>query len=308
MKNIFVEHDIAACKRLWEQFSPDKTIYDDWDFRHIFYNPFQYPLHFIHWDEGGEAKILLALQWNTDRKFFEFFGGSYMEENKIFFKDSFQKHIPALFSSIEKPIYLSEVTSNNPFTEELPITDYKYFLHLKKYDDVNDFLSKHFKGESLKKIRSQMKKIESLPVIVKENINDNVEFMFQTNKENFGKDSTFHKPHREAIFRELLNRSKFTVQLLSFCVEDELQAVTFSIHYKNTYIGMNSGTKKTAYPNLGKYAILEKIRRAMSLKCEIYDASVTDCNWKEKWKFEKLPQRTLNTSSEPTESFVVCEA
>ena len=75
---IFCIKDIEKAKIIWEQLTPNKSMYDTWEFRYLSYQLSLYQLYFYTAYENNEPVALLPLQLNTDKGYIEFFGGGIM--------------------------------------------------------------------------------------------------------------------------------------------------------------------------------------------------------------------------------------
>jgi len=276
-------------KKVWTELSPDKVLCDNWDFRYCFYKYFNYPLHFYIGLDNGEIVGLLPLQYNKDTEYLEFFGGGYMRDNCVFIKPGYKECIPQFYSAISQNITLKNITGNDPYTTSLHTNKYKYVADFSDIKDIEDYFSKRFKAKKVKKIKKIVKTIESLnPTIVEDNYHD-LDLLIEINKINFGKESTFNKPYRWEIFHDLL-KLNFEVHILTFIINDNKEAVSFSIKYKDTYVGISSGTRKNNIMNIGTYINYKKICKAIQSKAKYYDAGLHDAGWKEKWRMKKIPQ------------------
>src|SRR3989344_9188149 len=94
--------DLSQAKAIWQQLSPQKTLWDDWDFRYCFYKYYNWELFFYTGYLDGQIIGVLTLQYNPEKKFLEFFCGNYMEENKILVKKDCQQFIPDFYKQVDK--------------------------------------------------------------------------------------------------------------------------------------------------------------------------------------------------------------
>ncbi len=283
--------NLEECKIAWQALTPDNNIYDNWDFRALFHKYHQKRLHFVAgYINNAELIGLLPLQFNDEVKYFEFFGGNYMEDNKVFIKPGFEDVISEFYKNINGPAKLEYITGNDSYTSQLPVQDYKFVLPLdglKTYVDYLDkFVASHEQNKKMQKIvrRTEKEKIE----IIKNNFSD-IEILFDYNKQNFGGGSAFvDRPYQKEIFRDLL-KLPHHVALLTFKVNDNVEAVSLAIIYKGVHEGFNTGITRNV-TNLSAYVTLKKIQYAIDNGAHTFDAFVGDYGWKEKWGFLKIPQ------------------
>lgn len=281
--------NLEEAKNAWGKLSPDKTICDNWDFNYCTYKYFNYPLYFYVGYNNGEMVGLLPLQYNEDKKYLEFFSGGFMRDNRIFIKQDHKECIPQFYNAITKTARLTRIVGEDPFTKSLDIYKYKYIADLSQAKDSDDYLVKKFSKGSRYKVRKKINSIQQMESKIIENDYNDLDLMIELNKKNFGEKSSFNKPHRVEIFHDLL-KLNFDIHLLTFIVNGQKEAVSFSIKYKNIYAYIQTGTNKNNIPNLGTYNIYKNFENAIKIGAKYLDAGISDLGWKERWHLEKTPQ------------------
>lgn len=282
--------DEDRAKSIWNEFSPKENIYDDWDFRYCFYKYFRQPLRFYLGFYNGKAVGLMPLQYNNDKKYLEFFGGCFMEDNRIFIKPDYSDCIPQFYEALGQPARLEDIIGEDPFTKSLNVFEYKYVADFSGIKTLKDYLEKIFKARVIKKIQKRHDSVESMGVKIMVNRYEDLDAMIDLNLRAFGKESSFNKPHRREIFHDLL-KLDLDFHMMSFLIKGKLQAVTLSFKYKDWFVSLNSGMNKEEVKDISTYTILKKLGKAISLGSRMYDAGLEDLGWKESWHFEKIPQR-----------------
>jgi len=283
--------DLPQAKEIWQQFSPQETLWDDWDFRYCFYKYYNWELFFYTGYLNGEIIGVLPLQYNPEKQSLEFFGGKYMEENKVLIKNGCEHLVSDFYRQINQKAELEDISSQDPFTQSLPLQEYKYIYDLSGITTLEEFIDKYFDSDSRKKKRRLLK--EEVEIVY--NNFEDFDLMINLNIKNFGEESSFHFPFRKEIFHDLL-KLDYEPILLTSIIEGKKEAVSFAIKYKDKFISLNSGVNSTSFPWLEKYLILKKVAKAIELKCRIFDACVGNCGWKENWHLEKIPQFKFCTS------------
>ncbi|OGH68419.1 MAG: hypothetical protein A3I29_03245 [Candidatus Magasanikbacteria bacterium RIFCSPLOWO2_02_FULL_44_11] len=293
--------DLAAAQKIWESLSPHETIYDDWDFRNTFHAYHKKELFFIVGYQDTEAAGLLALQYNNDQNYFEFWGGSYMEDNRVMVKPGYENLIPEFYNfggTLGKPLRLEYIRGNDAYTTSLPFQDYKFVLPLKNFSDTNDYLDAVFSGESKKKLVKRLKKIDDLGVTIEEDNWADLELLINWNIAAFSDSAFIDRPFHKEIFRDLLKpHATFQARLLTFNIGGKKQAVTMGLVYNKTYASVNRGIDPEADKNVREYIHVKKVADALKLGGELFDAFVGDYGWKERWGCQKIPQHSFITSS-----------
>lgn len=282
--------DIQKAKDAWNEFSDGKNIYDNWDFRYCFYKYFAFPLSFYVASLDGAPIGLMPLQYNTEKKYFEFFGGCFMEDNRIFMKNGYESYIPKFYEMLDKPARLEDIIGEDPFTKSLDVFEYKYVADLSGIKTLDEYLEKIFKARMIKKIKKRYDAVDLMGVEIVENRFQDIGAMMDLNIKMFGAECSFLKPHRREIFRDLLELD-LEFHMLSFVIKGKLEAVSLAFKYRDTFVGINAGVNKEDYPDLSTYTILAKFKKAISLGSKKYDAGLEDLGWKENWHFEKVPER-----------------
>ena len=289
--------DLEKAKEYWNLLSPHKFIDDEWDFRYAFFKRLSYELHFIVAFDSEKPIALLPLQENNllglmppyypedDQPFLEFFGGDDTDDNNILGDNSLFRE---LTSQVKERAYLAPL---DPIFENFPNASWyenKYFVDITGYKSYEDFLVDKWGNSSRKKILQQIRKIEREHKIeiIYDNVDD-IELLAEFNIERFGERSSFSYKYRKEIFKDL---AKFyPVIMITMIIDGKKSAVSFGLHYKDAYVGMNAGVS-SEIPDLPKMLTLYQMGRAIELGCRIYDAGKGDSGWKENFKFEKIPQ------------------
>ncbi|GIW61979.1 MAG: hypothetical protein KatS3mg089_0831 [Patescibacteria group bacterium] len=287
--------NLNDAKHIWEILSPKKRIYDDWNFRFSYYKYFKYPLFFYTLFQNDMPVGLLPLQYNTNLKILEFFGGNYMEDNNIFTNPDqksmfYKKYLLRKFLQMSKYKVILDFMEEDIEGFHFQISDYKYELPLENLSSLNDYLTKYWKRKSRNNLKAQIKKLYNQKLIIRYDNFLDLEYMFELNIKKFGKESTLLFPHRIDFLKEIVRQ--FNSHLITISINSRKEAVGLSVLYNGIYIGLNSGTNPSIN-GLGKFLSLQKIEQAISLGAILYDARAGDLGWKEAFHFVKRPQYKL---------------
>jgi len=286
-----VETDLSQCQLLWEEFSPNESLFDLWDFRLAFWRGYQYQPYFITLSFQGEIISVLPLWFDKEDGQYTWFGGSWHDEN-IFFSKS-PKTIPLLLKLIPGKARLFCIRSQESFLET---DEEKYLLDLKNFSSLNDFwgILKKKKRYNLKR---DWKRIQALkPEII---INDfsHLETLFKLNINRFDgmilgdNKSTFLSKEKQKTFREVINLAKdYQVRMISTKINGKIVAVDLVALYKKTYYCLAGGCDVAGYSGLGSFANLQLIKDAIGLEnIDLIDFLQGDVNWKASWKLGTRP-------------------
>ncbi len=286
-------HDLETAQNFWQQLSPQKTIFDDWQFRYCFYKYEPYPLFFYAaFDSEFSVEkpvALLPLQLEP-QGYFKFFAEEPCEENRVFTKPGYEYLIPQLYQVLDQPTRFIDISGEDEFTIKLPLEDYKYVLPLADLNNFSDYMKKRLSVKKQRNWRSDLRKIDSQPLEIIYNNKADLENLFILNNRNFS-DSYLKLNHERQAWSDLLN--SYDCQLISIRVAGEVLAVSLAIVFNNIYFYLINGVDSKRISGLGKYLNKLNIEKAIELKTDYIDAGLGDCNWKIAWHFDSIPQYEL---------------
>jgi len=285
--------DPDQARQLWEQFSSNELLFDTWEFRNCFYKLDNFPLYFIVGYDQGAPVGLLGLQRNTEHNYLEFFGGSWMEDNKVLVKAGYEAAVPDFYAQIKEPAHLIAINSPDVFSQGLPLDDYKFQLDLTNYKTYWDFIEDKFNKKGQDTFRRKIKKIETNQIEVIENNNPDIEKLIEFNIKTFGDDSSFNNEKRKIVYRDFLNLS-FEKYLMTIKVNGVIQSVSLNLKHNGIMYYLNAGSNNEEIPNLGSYTLLIDIQKSIDTGCRIFDALMISYNWKERWHFNMVPYHKFN--------------
>lgn len=291
MSNLTFKHifNLSEAEAAWKTLSPNKVIYDDWDFRFAYYKYFNYPLNFIAGFDGDQMIGLLPLMWNTDKNEYDFFAGfGYMEDNAIYLKPGYE-HCKELFiKQIDKKANLEYMNESMSDIQGSLIHDYNYFIELQGMNTYEDFINTYLSSDGRKNLNSQIRKIRTNEIKIEKNNVSDIDLLEKWSKMRFGEQSSFNeRPHWNEFFKEIPQLYKS--EIITVSINGEKQGVGFVVYYKDICYGINSGYNPEI-KNLGKFITLLKIGAAIEQGCRIYDAGGSGAfGWKEDFKLKKRP-------------------
>lgn len=281
--------DIDTAKTLWDELSPGERLYDLWEFRYTFYKYFGYDIHFYVGYLDGKPVGLLPLQFNVDEGYLEPFGGSYMYDVQVFTSSEYYEYIPEFYKRLDLSTCITDIIGEDHFTQQLPFSSYKYIVPLNEFADVSEYLEKRFISKLRSNIRRRVKLSEQDHISIKKGEEADLDTLIEFNINTFGEKSSFHKPYRSEIFRDLLT-IRCKPKLLSFVRGTELIGVSFSLIYNGIYYYLNLGVNKTASPHLFTYITYKNLELAFELGCREFDAGMDSLGWKEEWGLDKISE------------------
>ncbi len=285
--------DLKEAESLWRALTPNATIFDEWDFRYSFYKHKPYPISFLAAEEEGgsgrrEAVGLLPLEYNESWGGWEFFAEEHCEESRPFIKAGREDIIPKLYEAASGLVKCDDISGDDEFTRSLPIEDYIYVLPLAGLNSWEDYLKARLSPKKQRNFRSDFRKVEAASPKIFYGRQADIDFLFKLNAAQFNDSYLQFKEDRDG-WRDLLSLP-FSWQIVGIEVSGSVQAASLSVLYKDNYLYLINGANKTAVPGLGKYLNKINLERAMELGAKHWDAGLGDCQWKEAWHLDKIPQ------------------
>jgi hypothetical protein len=282
-----IVNNIEECKSIWSQLVDIKTLYDNWDFRYAFYNS-KYPLNFVVAYNDDKPIGLLALQQNTDNDYLEFFGGNFMENNRIYAKENTAEVSNFLINTINSRVKLSSLIAESSYIKSFKFMDNTYDLDISQMNSLEDLLETNFRSHKRKNFRKILRDFEDVPHKIEFDRWDDLEKMMTLNMERFEEESAFNEyAHREA-FRTLMD-SELKVRIMTILINDIPENISLFVEFNDIFYAMMSGTNIELEYDLRKYSLLRKFEYAIENKFKTFDAGRNDCNWKENWHLTPHP-------------------
>ena len=131
MIKISCEKDPGKAKALWEEISPNESLYDRWDFRFAFWQTKPWPLSFYAAHDEGRLVALLPLQENTEAGYLEFLAADFMESNRIFCRPGYEGLAFDLVKATKQSLRLYDLVFETPPPTPWEIEDYTYYAELR---------------------------------------------------------------------------------------------------------------------------------------------------------------------------------
>lgn len=299
MFQIKIYQEIKECEKIWRYFSPNISLFDDWDFRYLFHKASDTEAELLVGLLDDQPIGLLPLQKNKDDTAArEFFGGNWMEDNRIFFKPDqanlFKQYTAAFYNNIPKPFHLVNIIQDNELLEDPKVQsqDNEYTLKLDGLTNYDDYLEQYWEGKSKRKIRKFTNNILTNDPIVKIGKEEDLERLFDLNIQRFAEESSYQSENRKKIFHQLFT-TELQIDILKIQIADEISAVSFSILYNHMYYCLSSGID-LKIENLSKYFNLIKIQRAIDLKAQAINFLTGDYGYKHRWFPHLIPAYSYN--------------
>ena len=300
---IKVERKIEKCYRLWEDFSPKNSIFNLWDFRYSWYQGWGYQPFFYTIYLGKRPLAVLPLWFNKNENRYEWFGGTWPEDNYFFVKD--EKFILPFFKISPKPIKLNAIVSQTGLLKwmgnYLENDSPKYIIFSSNYKKIDDFLMslkkkhRHHLRYYFKRYIKVVNKIEWVEGNQSQNINFLYKLSLRDYERRIGDESEYRKKERLKTFEMIYkNQGVYKIFSLYLWVDDYLAAYDILGLYKNKLYLLTGASDIQRFPGLGVFITYLELQKAWEMGVELIDCMQEDYNWKHKYftpqpmlKFEK---------------------
>lgn len=299
MIEIRVVEDLKTAEHLWREISPRQVIFDDWDFRCVFFKHEPHPLCFrAAYDvkDGQEELVGLMPLVDYGEVGIGIIAEEPSEENRVFIKPGHEDVVKLLYESLshkdqaeKNKIQFYDISGEDEYTKSLPLEDYKYVLPLAGLDNFVDFLKIRLAAKRRRSLEKELAAIANLNLEVVVNDFSDLENLFKLNVGNFVGESYLIKEEERAPWRELLEKP-FAWQLTSLRSHGKTIAVSLAVLYNGYWHYLLTGTSFKTYPGLGKYLTKVNIEAAIAAGANYFDAGLGDCGWKNLWHFDMIPQ------------------
>lgn len=300
-----IDSNIDSCEKLWNEFSPKNSLFQLWDFRLAWYQGFRYKPFFYSLYLDNKLKAVLPLWYNSLEKRYEWFGGTWPEDNLFFLSE--KKYLPLLLKISPSPIYLNaiDIDSFNPIINYKNFfnlrDDYpKYILDTKNLKTMDDYLYSLNK-KSRYQLRYFYKKFNDYQPELIILTGDQSKLLTKLKKlsiidfERKRDISEYRKPERMKAF-EMIYKNQKEYEILTFLVYIRNFLVVYDIvavYKKNFYI-LTGASDLQRFPGANSYITYIEIEYALKNGFQLIDCMQIDYNWKHKFfsskptlKFEK---------------------
>jgi len=308
--------DINYCFELWQEFNPQKTLFDTWEFRFAFYKGYQYQPYFLVLRNRTENLALLPLWYDIDQKRYTWFGSDWQEEVRFFAKDP--NYIPILLSAAPSPLSLNAIGQDSiesimgkiKFEKDYP----KYILDLEGFKNHEDYLMTLNKNRR-HDLRKDRRKIERQnPEIIFNNFAD-FDYLVELSKKRFqekGEETDWEDPRRVTTFREVMKLAgkSYQLRMITIKINEKITGVDLICLYEKTYYTLKCGYDVQNFSGIGNFMNLLEIDDALKSGMKKIDFLQNNYGWKSQY-FQSLPlfkyQRGIGLSDIKLRSFQLAD-
>lgn len=279
--------DIDSCAKIWMSSVEPVHFFDEWDYRMCFFDKDRFDPHFVVLDDDKSVARSVLPLWSHKRNgYLEFFGGEFMEFNRIIASD--RGSASRLLGNLDGDYWLAYMAPSEKRLADLSPCGSRFLLDLRKVGFSIDNYFDSFSGKHRKNLKNDIKRLAQQGFVVARNRLEDLDRMISLNVSRFGNDSFL----AESWFVDGLKRfvsaanTKGHLEMLSILIHGKPESVQIGMMYNKRYSVILGGNNMDI-PNIGKLMIIEHIKNAIRLKADIIDFLCTDSGWKRLWNLEE---------------------
>ncbi len=280
-----IYNNITECGRIWNQFSPNRNLFDIWEFRQCFYNREDHKPHFIVGKQNSEITGFIPLYYIKSLGKYTYFGGWFPERNSFFMKN--KKMLSMMLEHCPSNTSVEGISPEERAYYDFSEDEYTYFIDLKKYDYS---FEKYFGSFDKKKQKNFKRDLNSIP---KHNVHLNrlkdFKRLMELNLRQFEDDSIYADKNIKNSLQKMvrLAHRKGLLQMLSIEINKKIEAVDVGISLGERYYVVTGSSNNHKIPNIGKLLTTLDIKNAISRGARYVDFLASSDYWKMQWSFDK---------------------
>lgn len=288
-----IHFDLDRCAFLWNQFSPDDSLFNLWEFRLAWQQGFGYQPYFYTLYLGQKPVGLLPLWFNKREKRYEWFGGTWPEDNHFFVTD--EKFIPLLIKILPRPIFLNAIIGDNlsqDVLKELKNDSPKYVLETrgkKNIEEIFLMLEKKHRHH----LRYYYKRFSDLNPRIEIISGDQSRLLPQLKELSIidfeRKDQSEYRKKERMLTFERIYKHAGRYQIFTFLVYIQNYLVVYDIaaYYKNIFYLLTGASDLQRFPGISVFITYLEFERALMMNANLIDCMQEDYQWKHKYFFPR---------------------
>jgi hypothetical protein len=279
--------DLSKCREIWEQFSPNKGLFDLWEFRMFFHITHKMVPYFLTLKKDDKVLACLPLCYQESEKYYTWFGTDWQENCRFFSVDPF--FVPILLYLAPKPLGLCGINETDalslPKFVNVQKEEPNYYLDLNDKSSLEDYLASLNKKRRYN-LKRDFKHIKSIgPQILMNKTGAYKELVRLTNNRfhQKGEKTDFDTdPFMEETFRHMVNSNdnRFETKVISVLIGKEFASVDITATFNNVYYAMRGGNDTKKFPGIGNFMNMIEIQHAISLGMDKIDFLQYNYGWK----------------------------
>ena len=306
MAVIRTETVTLECRKLWEEFSPGKDAWDDWDLMFAFHDQDRHRMNFLVHESGdGRPDGLVPLVYDTTQDRHMLMAGSYPDGRILWIE---YEDFPEYFEEFPDRTVLFDLRQGwvNQLLERYPQFEANFGeqdlrFHLVPSEFGFDFY-RHidtFSSEKRQKFLYDLRKIRKREPVLHWSDDDESDLFIELVNRNFGAESDYADPENAKELHRVIDELHRSGRLKTLTIEVDgtRQAVSMSLLHGNKMVALYAASNND-YSNLGKLLNVETIQEACRLRVDEI-SYMTGMQWKAQWQMKSEPCITMRKPPGP---------
>lgn len=286
--------DLDEGERLWKGLWPERHLFDCWPIRKSFHLNFGRDPYFIVAESKGRPAGLLPLSWIEEDGYYGFFPGetwhgkTWLEQNRIPAQSSMIRQ--ALWEAAPENTWLRYLDEASADLPDSTVDEVGYLFGPAELNYSFEAYWERFPGKSRKKIRREVTQYEAMECRYHLDEWNDIQWMFETNLDNFNHRSYFHDPRFLRSFESMLSflARLGMLRVVSVRIKGRLAAVDAGAVYRNRYTVL-AGATDPQFPGIAKVINLFHLKWACLYRIEQIDFLCGDFGWKSRFRLQPRP-------------------
>lgn len=277
--------NINECRKIWNALSPNRSLFDVWDFRQCFYNKCDNQPYFVAGKERGKVIGVIPLSFVKSTNEYTYFGGWFPERNAFFLND--KTRLAELLEQCPDNTFIEGIDPQERKYCNLLDDEYTYFIDLVKY---NNSIEKYFNSLDKKKQKNFKRDLKNIPKYkVCYNRLRDFKRLVELNIKQFDEDSMYNDEIVKNYIFKMINLAykRGILQMLSLEINGKTEAVDVGILFGKWYHVITGSSNNQKIPNIGKLMTVIDMNNAVSKKARFVDFLASSGYWKNQWNFER---------------------
>ncbi len=293
--NIRTSCDLEEAGRVWRELWPAEDVFDCWEVRECFQKSFGRPIHFIIAESNGRPAGFIGLSWIDEEGYYGQFPGetwrgrTWFEQNRIpASSDIVRMMLWDAAPGDTKLRYL--VADSGGLLPGSTVDETGYIFRPPQYGYDFERYWNAYSGKSRKKIGREIEALGDLTYSYDRVDSGDIEWMFDTNKANFGADSYFEDPRFLDGFESLISllSEKGMLRVSKVSLKGRRAAVDVGAVCGGRYTVL-AGATDPELRGVAKAINLFHIKWGCRLRVDQIDFLCGDFGWKRRFHLEPRP-------------------
>ena len=279
---------------LWERHWPQEGLFDQWEVRRCFAEPFARRHSFVTLENRGNSEAMLPLSWLEESACYGFFPGeawqgqTWLEQNRLCASSA--AALELLLEQAPGPLQLRYISAANGLPQPRAVDEWNYACFPAQYGFSFASFRKRLSCRFIRQMGRNIERLESRGLSFRENHAADLQVMFEMNLAAFRQESYFSDPRFIQAFEKLAHwlRQENRLRLVTVLVCGKIAAVDLAAVCNNGYTILAGGTNPE-FPGVAKYINLHHLEWGFSQRMHCIDFLCGDFGWKSRLGLDARP-------------------